>query len=380
MAPANGGVMVGSWSSYPTDASIICYDANPAPEGGQFVFFCFNYGAMDAAVRPLLLENAVHWLLATEIGSCSLAGHAVLAGQPDHSGITVTASPNGGTTTTAADGSYSLPGLYAGTYTITASKADWLTAVQQVTLADNEHRTGLNLTLTKPALLNVCVSPNLAIPDNNSTGVTSTQAVAQTGVIGSIEVYVNITHTYIGDLAVTLTSPAGTSVILHNHTGSSTDNIVGWYPSPLTPAQSLNALLGQPMQGTWSLKVVDNASIDTGRLNQWCLKISYPDPLTAVGDGATPRVVSLGAASPNPFNPRTRIDFALPQELKVDLAIYDLGGRRVATLAAGVLPAGSHEAVWSGRDDAGRAVASGTYFYRLVAGGRTLTGKLALLK
>lgn len=83
---------------------------------------------------------------------------------------------------------------------------------------------------------------------------------------------------------------------------------------------------------------------------------------------------------PNPFNPRTTIEFELPSASDVALDIYDVQGRRVRRLVAGPLGAGLHEKVWSGRDDAGRAVPSGVYFYRFSAGAQQRVGKLTLLK
>lgn len=80
--------------------------------------------------------------------------------------------------------------------------------------------------------------------------------------------------------------------------------------------------------------------------------------------------VELLPPSPNPFNPRTRIDFTLSQESAVTLTVHDAGGRRVATLVDGrAYAVGRHDVVWTGVDDAGRSVASGVYFVRLTAPG-----------
>ncbi len=78
--------------------------------------------------------------------------------------------------------------------------------------------------------------------------------------------------------------------------------------------------------------------------------------------------LALGQNHPNPFNPVTRIDFAVDQESPVYLAIYDVSGKLVRTLINRRMRSGSHEAEWDGRDNGGRAVASGIYFYRLMAG------------
>lgn len=98
------------------------------------------------------------------------------------------------------------------------------------------------------------------------------------------------------------------------------------------------------------------------------------------GDRSLPRVFALEQNLPNPFNSNTVIPFALPEEGPVELAVYDLLGRRVATLTQGKQPAGRHMGQWDGRDEAGRSLASGVYLYRLRAGAQLETRKLLLLK
>ncbi len=103
------------------------------------------------------------------------------------------------------------------------------------------------------------------------------------------------------------------------------------------------------------------------------------DDQTAVGD--LPRTFSLGAAYPNPFNPSTKIAYAVPAGGgRIDLKVFDLSGRLVRTLVSGEMPAGNHTAVWTGLDDAGRRMASGTYFYRLQAPDFEDTRKMVLVK
>lgn len=82
--------------------------------------------------------------------------------------------------------------------------------------------------------------------------------------------------------------------------------------------------------------------------------------------GAKPPARDLLAPNvPNPFNPRTILRFELTADATVDLAVFDLSGRRIATLVAGHRAAGRHETVWQGRDDDGRSVPSGVYLARL---------------
>jgi hypothetical protein len=90
--------------------------------------------------------------------------------------------------------------------------------------------------------------------------------------------------------------------------------------------------------------------------------------------------LSLEQNVPNPFNPSTTIAFSVPEPAPVVLRVYDVSGARVATLFAGRLPAGRHDVEWSGKDDAGAPVASGTYFCALKVGNRSLSRKMVLLK
>lgn len=78
---------------------------------------------------------------------------------------------------------------------------------------------------------------------------------------------------------------------------------------------------------------------------------------------------------PNPFNPRTRIEFSLPTPGKVKLAIHDLLGQEVGVLVDETLDAGFHA-----RDFDAANLSSGIYFYRLVAGGKVLTNRMAVVK
>jgi len=90
--------------------------------------------------------------------------------------------------------------------------------------------------------------------------------------------------------------------------------------------------------------------------------------------------VGLSQNFPNPFNPVTTIRFELPAALDVRLSVFDVRGREVAVIAEGRMCAGSHAGVWDGRNDNGHAVASGVYWYRLEAAGKTLSRKMVLLK
>ncbi len=93
-----------------------------------------------------------------------------------------------------------------------------------------------------------------------------------------------------------------------------------------------------------------------------------------------PQSVALHGNHPNPFNPHTTISFSLPNNQDISLRIYSARGRLVQSLLQGLQPAGMHHALWDGRDNQGRTVASGVYFYRLVTDSGSLTGKMVLTK
>ena len=80
------------------------------------------------------------------------------------------------------------------------------------------------------------------------------------------------------------------------------------------------------------------------------------------------------------FNPITTIFFSLERTGPVDLVVFDIAGRTVRTLVSGVRPAGNHQILWDGTNDAGNPVASGIYLYRLTAGDRTETRKMTLVR
>ena len=83
---------------------------------------------------------------------------------------------------------------------------------------------------------------------------------------------------------------------------------------------------------------------------------------------------------PNPFNASTVISYVLLGSEYVSLKVYDVLGREVATLVEGYQEAGVHRVRWDGLDKEGRPVASGTYLYRLRAGGFEETKSMTLLR
>jgi subtilisin-like proprotein convertase family protein len=107
-------------------------------------------------------------------------------------------------------------------------------------------------------------TPNAAIPDNSPTGASSTIDVSDAGEIIDVKVTTDVTHTYRGDLKVTLTHGA-TSKVIFNQTGGSADDLKQTF--------TVTGFAGG-LSGAWTLKVEDAASQDLGTLNGWTLEVT----------------------------------------------------------------------------------------------------------
>jgi len=380
LQPAADATVVMGTASYPSFAGVLAYDDNPAPQAGQIVVWAFNIAAVDPAVGRLFAENAASYLLADEPpANGAIGGIVTTAGGGALQGAT--ASLGGGLSqVTGPDGRYMFDELHGGLYTLTVSLDGFATETRQVTLQDGEILDGVDVALLPVVELNYSTAPGLAIPDNDPAGIVSTITVDATGLLSGVSIDIDIDHTFRGDLSVTLLSPAGVSVVLHNRSGGSADDIVGNWPETLTVdgPGDLGDLLGTEVGGIWALHVVDHAGADVGTLQSWGLNLQVPDQLTAA---ATPPVVTrLAGNHPNPFNPRTTLAFATARTGPVQLLLYDLRGRLVRRLVDGDLPAGHHEVIWDGRDGQGREQASGVYLARFVADQVVQEHKLVLVR
>jgi hypothetical protein len=113
-----------------------------------------------------------------------------------------------------------------------------------------------------------------------------------------------------------------------------------------------------------------------GGLSRW----SQPASTGIGSEPVRPKEFAVVGNSPNPFNPSTTISFTLPLSARAELSVYSVTGQKVRTLLSGPMTAGTHSAVWDGKDDAGKTVSSGVYLSRLTAGKRTATGKMLMVK
>ena len=103
--------------------------------------------------------------------------------------------------------------------------------------------------------------------------------------------------------------------------------------------------------------------------------------LTAVeNDGFIPEEFNVSQNYPNPFNPSTTINYSIPQQSRVVIKVYDMMGREINTLVNEDKSPGYYSAQWNGENSYGSRVATGIYFYRVVAGNFTQVKKMILLK
>lgn len=97
-------------------------------------------------------------------------------------------------------------------------------------------------------------------------------------------------------------------------------------------------------------------------------------------DAQVPESYTLKQNYPNPFNPTTTIEFAIPEAAEIDLAVYNILGKRVNTLVDGYKEAGSYKVQWNGMNASGQKLATGVYFYTLKAGKHSQTMKMIMLR
>ncbi len=101
---------------------------------------------------------------------------------------------------------------------------------------------------------------------------------------------------------------------------------------------------------------------------------------TAVGEDSVPTQFKVFGNVPNPFNPKTQIQFDLPSEGQVDVGVFTVSGRRISTLLNSSMPAGRHSVEWDGRSDSGESMPSGIYFYRVASDFGIQTEKMTMIK
>ena len=188
-------------------------------------------------------------------------------------------------------------------------------------------------------------SPNVPviIPATIAT-VTSTINIPSGFNIGDVNVDVNITHSYLADITVTLTSPVGTVVTLIAASCGANNNINATFDDlgsavtcatstgantlavsgVVTPAQLLSAFNGENSAGTWTLTVIDGFDVDGGAINSWRLALCR-----SVALGIETNSFENFALYPNPNNGEFNIKLVSGSTDDINIQVNDIGGRKV---------------------------------------------------
>jgi len=232
--------------------------------------------------------------------------------------------------------------------------------------------TGAPGPLSQPA-----VSPNAAIPDNNATGVSSPLSASGVGILKELSVRMTITHTFDGDLRVSLRSPTGTIVPLVTGRGGSGNDFTSTVfddgaataiaagAAPFTgtfrPESPLAALRGEDADGTWNLVVVDSAASDAGTLVSWGLDLR--GSACSVAQDTTPPQTTIDAGPADGATVETatpQFAFSASEAGSTFDCRVDGGSFAACTspLTTAVLADGSHSFAVRAVDVAGNADAS----------------------
>jgi subtilisin-like proprotein convertase family protein len=230
--------------------------------------------------------------------------------------------------------------------------------------------------------LDVSATPNLAIPDANTTGITSEVTFAEDLEITSLNVDLEIRHTYRGDLVVTIEHD-GTTETLHDKIGGSQDDLVRTFIT--------ERFRGKNARGTWRLRVADTARADVGRLVTW--KVTASGKSSAGTASTVERTYSMDRSVAIPDNDTRGIssEIQVPEGTRIDQlrVVVDIthtyrGDLRVVLEHDGVervlhnVTGGSLDDLkldvstdeWKGRD------ARGTWTLRVIDNGRSDLGTL----
>ena len=136
---------------------------------------------------------------------------------------------------------------------------------------------------------------------------------------------------------------------------------------------------------------VDQEVTDAGAHEYWVTAVdlsgleseasnSVSAVLSADENLGLPTEFALKQNYPNPFSPSTQIQYALPEETRVVISIYDLMGRKVRTLVNDVQDAGYRTVIWNSTNNMGRLVSAGVYIYSIQAGDFVQNRKMVLMK
>jgi subtilisin-like proprotein convertase family protein len=199
---------------------------------------------------------------------------------------------------------------------------------------------------TGMVVCNTIVATNVPVTILTTLNVTSnsTLNIADTSVISDLNVSINVQHTWVNDMTITLISPAGTEVQLVNRPCASAalNDVIATFDDSgialtcannpavsgtIKPTQLLSAFNGQSANGVWTLRVFDAFNGDGGAINGWSLNICKTEAALGVSSSG---FVNL-SVFPNPSKDQVTVQFQPQSSEPIAITIYDLRGRQIST-------------------------------------------------
>ncbi len=216
-------------------------------------------------------------------------------------------------------------------------------------------------------------SPGVLTMGGSDPGITIPALMITLADGNAIKNQLNLSQTVMATMTVDNTSLSGTY--------PGTGRVLLYTPNPLEPGSSVSHWDISAAPNLLMEPAINSDLHDKVDLTRYALEdIGWFIPRSTASPGIPVARTELIGNVPNPFNPATSIRFNLARRSEVSLKIYDDAGRLVRNLFEGSLDAGPQSVKWNGRDDSGKAVASGIYHYTFRAGDHTESGKMALLK
>ena len=244
----------------------------------------------------------------------------------------------------------------------------------------------------------------LAIPDDDPVGVSETFIVSfpDMMIVSTEDATLQVTHTWVGDLIWTITSPEGTQVVVMDQPGvpASTfgcdgddidvaindagtagpvedmcDDLPAIHDDP-TPNNPLSAFDGEDPNGNWTMNMSDNAAGDTGTVDAWNLSFTLGPIVANEPVAELPEGFSVSSAYPNPFNPQTQFVVQVGETQHVVADVYNALGQQVARIFDDVIASGQQESLTF---EAGN-LPSGLYMVRITGDQFVTTRRVSLLK
>ncbi|NOX38215.1 MAG: hypothetical protein GXO78_11855 [Calditrichaeota bacterium] len=154
---------------------------------------------------------------------------------------------------------------------------------------------------------------------------------------------------------------------------------------PRSPLAGLNLQAGDSLGINVVFEAVDQQPEDWASLFERYdfVTVTLREPLAIAGEQSAivPNRLELLPGYPNPFNPATTITVLVPRKMDLEVAIFDVMGRRIQRIVSGEFLPGRYKFVWNGMDETGTFVSGGVYFCRLkTSAGETRIQKLLLLR